>query len=279
MNKIVVLGAKGMLGGELMKVFGNGAVGWDRGEADITEFENLKFKIQNLKPAAVINCAAFNDVDTAETRQDLVFRLNAEAVKNLAKISEGLNIPLVHFSTNYVFDGEKGEYTESDQPNPQSAYAKSKYQGELELRKNCKKYYLIRTAVLFGPKGESGASKKSFVELILDKSAKNDTIKAVYDQVNSVTYAKDLAAAVKQLLDKNYPYGIYHLANSGRASWYDFAREIFHITGKDAKIIPVASSEFPRPAPRPQKSVLANTKFPALRPWQEALKEFLNQEL
>lgn len=264
-----------MLGGELMKAFGSGAVGWDRGDFNITVATDLRLKIKDLSPKVVINCVAYNDVDGAEEKPEVAFKLNAEAVGELARVCKDLGIPLVHFSSNYIFDGEKGEYKESDLPDPQSVYAKSKYQGEQELIKNTDKYYLIRTAVIFGTKGESELSKKSFVELMLDLSKKSDTIKAVNDEVNSVTYVKDLAAAVKALLAQNLPYGTYHITNSGQASWHDFAQEIFIITGKKVAVVPVPSTDFPRKASRPKKSVLINTKLPPFRPWQEALREFL----
>jgi dTDP-4-dehydrorhamnose reductase len=276
MDKILILGAKGMLGCRLMSVFEGAAIGWDREDADVMKTEDLRLKIIDLKPTAIINCVAFNDVDGAEEKKDFAFLLNAQVPGNLAKICAELNIPLVHFSTNYVFDGKVGEYRETDIPNPKSVYAQSKYQGELEVAKNIQKYYIIRTALLFGPKGESELSKKSFVDIMLDKAGNSDSIKAVSDEVNSLTYAADLAASVAVLLHDNRAFGTYHIVNSGNASWYDFAKEIFAIIGKTVNLIPVPSTEFPRKAPRPKKSVLINTKFHELRPWQEALREFLS---
>lgn len=260
-----------------MKVFGDDAVGWDRGNADVADFADLKSKIFNLKslPEAIINCVAYNDVEASEDNQDLAFKLNAEVPKNLAIICKQLEIPLVHFSTNYVFDGEKGEYTETDLPNPLSAYAKSKRQGELEVVSKADKYYIVRTALLFGPKGESKLSKKSFVEVMFALSEKNSDIKVISDEINSITYAVDLAAQVKLLLEQGKPYGIYHITNSGSGSWYDFAKEIFAITGKKINLIPISLADFPRKAKRPKKTVLLNTKLPQLRNWKEALKEFL----
>lgn len=276
MENILILGAKGMLGGQLKNKFPQ-AIGWDREDVNVLDFEDLKSRILSLqpKPQAVINCVAFNDVDGAEEKQDIAFALNADYVGKLAAFCKEQDIILVHFSSNYVFNGEKGEYAESDTPNPQSIYGQSKYRGEQEAGQNSDKYYLVRTAVLFGPKGESEASKKSFVDLMLQLSEKNATIKAVNDEVNSLTYAVDLAGTVKYLLETKQPYGIYHVTNSGQASWYDFAGEIFKITKKEVEVVPVPSSEFPRKAKRPSKSVLLNTKLPALRTWQEALREFL----
>lgn len=266
-----------MLGGQLLKVFGENSVGWDREEMDVTSFADLRFKIKDLSPAAVINCVAYNDVDGAEEKGELAYLLNEDVPANLSEICNALNIPLVHFSTNYVFGQGAGEYKEDSEPSPNSVYAKSKLAGELAVVKTSKSYYVIRTAVLFGPKGESGLSKKSFVDIMLDLAAKTDTIKAVQDEVNSLTYAPDLARAVKVLLDYKHPYGTYHFTNSGTASWYDLAKEIFKITRKEIKLLPVSAKEFPRKASRPVKSVLINTKFIEFRPWQEALEEFLGQ--
>lgn len=268
-----------MLGGQLKGVFGNGAIAWDREECDVLDYRNLARKIKGLggSLSAVINCAAYNNVDGAETDRQTAFKLNAEFVGELAAICKENGISLVHFSSNYVFDGRLGEYSESDRPNPESVYAQSKFQGEQELQKNGGNFYLVRTAVLFGPKGESPKAKPSFVDLMLDLSKKADTIKAVSDEINSITYARDLAAAVKTLLEEKYPYGIYHLVNSGCASWYELAGEIFRIAGKTANLVPIHSSEYPRPARRPQKSVLLNTKFPPLRPWREALREYMQR--
>jgi dTDP-4-dehydrorhamnose reductase len=275
MEKVLILGYKGMLGGELMKVFGNEAVGWDREDIDATATEDLRLKIKDLSPGIVINCVAYNDVDGAEQNQDSAFKLNSDVPENLAKICKELGIILVHFSTNYVFDGQKGEYAETDAPSPLSVYAKSKYQGELAVQKNCEKFYLIRTAVLFGPKGQSEKSKKSFVDIMLGLALKESQVKVINDEINSFTYAVDLAQAVKLLLVQDRPFGIYHLTNSGLASWYDLAKEIFKIKNIKIELLPVLSSEFPRKAIRPKKSVLLNTKFLALRPWQEALSDFL----
>jgi dTDP-4-dehydrorhamnose reductase len=160
-------------------------------------------------------------------------------------------------------------------PSPLSVYARSKFGGEQRIAEAGAHAYIVRTAVIFGPKGESDLSKKSFVDLMRDLSEKRDTIQAVSDEINSVTYAPDLAAATKDLLDGLPEPGIYHLTNRGSASWFDLAREIFRITGKAINLVPVPSTHFPRKALRPPKAVLYNTKLPELRPWQEALKEFL----
>lgn len=277
MPQILILGAKGTLGQQLAALYPR-AVCWDREEVDVLDFASLERAIRSLpQPCeAVINCVAFNDVDGAEDKPDAAISLNADFPGRLAALCRSLGVPLVHYSTNYVFDGVKGEYAEEDSPSPISVYARSKEGGERVVASATPMHYIVRTAVIFGPKGASDASKKSFVDIMLALSEMRSTIRAVADEINSVTYAPDLAAATKGLLDSKAPFGIYHLTNSGQASWYDMACEIFRIAGRDhLQVEPVPSSAFPRKAHRPPTAVLMNTKAPFLRSWQDALAEFL----
>ena len=279
MDGAVILGYEGTLGHQLERLF-PGAVLWDREDVDVTDFPRLEGKLRQLDPApaVVINCIAFNDVDGAEDRPDAAFGLNAEYVGRLAGVCNEQNALLVHYSTNYVFDGLGGEYAEEDAPNPLSIYAKSKWRGEELALENASRCYVIRTAVLFGPKGRSALSKKSFVDVMLDLSARTDTIRAVADEVNSVTYAPDLARATKALIDSGAATGIYHLTNSGRASWFELASEIFQLTGRRIQMEAVPSSAFPRKAQRPARAVLRSTKTAPLRSWQAALREYLENQ-
>jgi dTDP-4-dehydrorhamnose reductase len=255
------------------------ATGWDREDVDVLDFPALRAHVAALGfvPEAVVNCVAFNDVDGAEDRPQHALALNAEFPGALARFTRELGIPLVHYSTNYVFDGVQGDYVETDAPAPLSVYGHSKWAGERRIVQAGGQCYIVRTAVIFGPKGESDLSKKSFVDLMRDLSATRDTIHAVADEVNSVTYAPDLAAATSGLLDRLPAPGIYHVTNSGGASWFDLAREIFRITGKPINVLPVASTHFPRKALRPPKAILHNTRLPPFRPWQAALAEFLGR--
>jgi dTDP-4-dehydrorhamnose reductase len=272
----LILGAKGTLGGQLMQLYPE-AVGWDREEIDVLDFPALCAQVVGLgqAPDAIINCVAFNDVDGAEDRPEAAIALNGSFPGRLAQLSAELDVPLVHYSTNYVFDGVQGEYDEAARPAPLSVYGRSKHRGEQLIAESGGTYYIVRTAVLFGPKGASDLSKKSFVDLMLDLSAKRDTIQAVSDEINSITYAPDLAAATRDLLANAPPAGIYHVANAGGVSWFDFAREIFRIAGRQVTVVPVPSTHFPRKATRPAKAILLNTKLPPHRPWQAALEEFL----
>ena len=275
-RRVLVLGAKGTLGGQLMRLYPE-ATGWDRDDVDVLDPSALRGRLDGLGfvPDAVVNCAAFNDVDGAEDRPEQAFALNAEFPGRLALWTKQKGVPLVHFSTNYVFDGARGEYRESDAPAPLSAYGRSKWRGEQLVADYGGRCYVVRTAVIFGPRGESELSKKSFVELMLLLAAKRDTIEAVADEINSLTYAADLAAGTRDLLAAAPPAGIYHVTNGGDASWYDFAREIFRVAGKSTTVLPVPSTRFPRKAKRPPRAVLLNTLLPPLRPWQEALADFL----
>jgi dTDP-4-dehydrorhamnose reductase len=275
-RRVLVLGAKGTLGGQLMRLYPE-ATAWDREDVDVLDSSALEARLDDLPslPLAVVNCVAFNDVDGAEDRPEQAFALNAEFPGRLAQWTKEKGVPLVHYSTNYVFDGARGEYRESDTPAPLSAYGRSKWRGEQLVAQHGGQWYVVRTAVIFGPKGESELSKKSFVDIMLELAAKRDTIEAVADEVNSVTYAADLAAGTRALLEAAPPSGIYHVTNSGNASWFDFAREIYRIKGKSTTVLPVPSNRFPRKAKRPARAILLNTQLPPLRPWQEALADFL----
>ena len=275
-RRVLILGSKGTLGEQLIQLYPE-AVGWDREDIDVLDYPSLRAKIGSLGfiPDAIVNCVAFNDVDGAEDRPAQAFALNADFVGELAGYAKDMRVPLVHYSTNYVFDGVQGEHAEADPPAPLSVYGRSKWRGEQLAAASGACCYVVRTAVIFGPKGSSDLSKKSFVDIMLDLSAKRDSIQAVSDEINSLTYSPDLAAGTHHLLEALPLPGIYHLANSGAASWFDFAQEIFRIAGKNVTVLPVPSSHFPRKAARPLRAILLNTKLPPLRPWKAALAEFL----
>lgn len=267
-----------MLGSSLGKVFPD-AIGFSRSDFDATNYqallEYITAAVKKNNISTVINCLAYNNVDGAETYQHEAWTINAELPGEIAKICESLGLPLVHFSTNYVFDGRQELYDESSSPHPLSYYGQTKYAGELAVRQYARQSYIIRTSVLFGRLGSSSSSKKSFVDLMLDLSQKNATIKAVNDEVNSITFVDDLARFTTLVITTLPAFGIYHGVNAGHGSWFDLAQEIFTITNKKVTLVPVPAREFVRAAVRPQRAVLSNTKLPPLRPWQEALREFL----
>jgi len=275
--KIIIIGAQGMLGQELAKVFQKDEpLLWDLPQLDITDKDRVEQKIFKERPDIIINAAAYNDVDGAEKNETLANKINGYAVGYLAKAINVVRGILVHYSTDYVFKGDNKEgYIEENQPNPQSAYARSKYLGEQELQKNIKKFYLIRLSRLFGQAAISQNAKKSFIDQMLELAKTKSEINVVNEELSCPTYALDLANQTKLIIKNQRPFGIYHVTNSGACTWYDLAKEIFTIKKIDVKLNPVSSDFFPRLAKRPKYSVLINTKLPALRSWQEALREYL----
>jgi len=276
--KVVILGSKGMLAQDLNLVFKEEhPVLMDKEELDITNEQEVKKTLLDLKPDLILNAAAYTNVDQAEKNKNLAFRINGQAVGYLARVAAKIKAVLVHFSTDYVFSGKKKEgYKEDDQPkNPLNIYGASKLAGEREILKTKNlKYYLARISWLFGPSGRRG-EYKNFVETIINLAKKNQEIKVVNDQFGKPSYSRDIAQGVKYLLDNHLPSGIYHLPNEPLTTWYNFAKKIIEIKGLKTKIIPCLSKEFKTLAARPKYSALLNTKFPLQRNWQRALKEYL----
>jgi dTDP-4-dehydrorhamnose reductase len=270
--KTIIIGVKGMLGQELAKTFQDwNPICWDQAEIDIADKEDVNEKISEVKPDLVINAAAYTNVDGAETNRDLAMKVNGYGVGNLAEACKKVNAILIHYSTDYVFDGKKQKgYKEDDHPeNPINVYGESKLLGEKLLQENTDRFYLIRLSWLFGEFG------RNFVETMLTLGQKNEIIKVVNDQRGKPTFAFDLAKKTRSLVEENFPFGIYHITNEDACSWYEFAKEIFKITENKVEVTPVSSEEFPTAAKRPNWSILVNTKLPLSRPWQKALEEYL----
>src|SRR3989344_8369545 len=225
--KVLVLGARGMLGQELVKVFyDKEIIAWDRDDLNITNQKQVFEKIKEVKPDIILNAAAYNAVDLAEEDKDSAFAVNAEAVKHLALVSKEIGAIFVHFSTDYVFEGiKKDGYKEEGVINPQSVYARSKAKGEEYLREIGGKYYLIRLSRLFGRPGIGDGSKKSFVDMILNLAKEKEALEIIDEELSSPTYAPDLAKLTKEIVANKMPYGIYHGANGGSCTWYEFAQE------------------------------------------------------
>ncbi len=277
----MLLGSNGTLGEELAKIFsGNDLFLFTRKSLDILDYDFVKNKIEKINPDIIINASAHTNLDAAEgDEKEIAFNVNAYAVENIAKLASANNSIFIHFSTDYIFDGEKkSEYTEEDKANPINIYGESKYLGEKLIIKNSKKYYIIRLSRLFGKLGKSDKSKKNFIDIMLQTPKEVKELEVGDSLTSKFTYTKDLAGAVKKLIEKKYQFGIYHLTNEGTCTFYDFAKEIFKIKGVDIKVKPVDSSKFLRPAKIPKNSPLKNTKFPKLRSWKEALKEYLMEE-
>lgn len=280
---IVIIGKNGMLGQDLVKVFGKAVgaenvVALDKEEIDITDMDVVTRVLDELHPGTVINAAAYNDVDACEEEAGfaIAMKVNGQGPAHLAEYCAAVDIPFVHYSSDYVFSGDATEpYTEDATPDPQSNYARSKRVGEEHVLAAGGKSYVVRTCRLFGAPGASGGSKESFVDLMLRLSEGRDTLEVVDEEVASPTYTPDLAAQTLVMLAGKYQPGIYHMVNEGSCTWYEFAQEIFRLTNKEITLTPVGADAFPRPAARPAFSVLHNTKFPPLRSWQEALAAYI----
>lgn len=279
---VLIFGSAGMLGQSLMDTFPD-AIGLDRDGIDITDATEVENIITELKPAVVINAAAFNDVDTCETEAGFAaaMELNGVAPGTIAAACAQRGIIFVHFSTNYIFAGDRAEgYGENDKPAPVNRYGESKLAGERAVAKAMgdRRYYIIRTSKLFGRPGSSVAAKRSFFDTMLQLSATKQELQAVDDELGNFTYTPDLARFTKELIDNERPAGIYHGVNGHPVTWYEGARILFDISGWSGRLTPVDASVFPRPAQRPRFGTLLNTKGPELRDFEEALKEFLSKE-
>lgn len=284
MKKILIIGAKGMLGQALEKVFSSSldyaVTSWDKDSIDIANETQVETLILEEQPEVIINCAALNKVDLIENDEQIfeqAKKINGFGPKYLAQVAKKIDAVFVQYVTDYVFDGEKGEYVETDETNPISKYGISKELGEKNVQKIGGKYYLIRISKLFGEPGSSEGAKSSFFQLMLNLAQEKKKLKVVNEEKSRFTYVPDLAQATKELIEKKYPFGIYHLTNEGSATWYEGARKLFELAGnKKIKLVPVSSAEFPTVAKRPRSSVLLNTKFPKLRNYEQALKEWLD---
>ena len=274
--KILITGSNGMLGHDLREVLkdNHDLVLTTSKTLDITDKKQVMDFIGDSKPDIVINSAAYTDVDGCEENRDLAYAVNGEGVRNLALACREVDCALLHISTDYVFDGTaRDPIAEDGEIGPISVYGKSKLEGEKAILEILDKYFIVRTAWLYGING------KNFPKTMLELAENHSEITVVYDEVGTPTYTPDLAYGISQLIETD-KYGIYHLTNSGSCSWCEFSRLIFEIADKDVKVIPVTASEFARPAPRPSYSVLENKNwidngFKPLRDYKEAIREYI----
>lgn len=281
-RKILVLGSKGMLGQELVRVFregGHRVTGWDFGDIDVTDTADTHGKIVALRPDIILNAVAYNAVDSCEEDENefgKAWRLNAEVPGELAEIAREIGAAFVHYSTDYVFDGEQttGGYAEDSEPRPVSRYGESKYVGEKSVMSVGGRCYVVRLSKLFGMPAVSASAKKSFFAKMEEVAREKGAVSAVDDEMGCFTYAPDLAEASYALVLDEAPSGVYHLVNEGVATWYGALSEYFRIAGVEAEVVPVSGDAFPRPARRPKDSTLRNTKRPVLRDYREALRSF-----
>lgn len=267
--KILVTGAKGMLGQDLCPILEDEnfeVLETDIDNLDITNIKNIEDILTANNPDYVIHCAAYTNVDKAEEDKETAFKINAEGTENLATICDKLDIPIIYISTDYVFDGtKKGKYLPNESTNPINVYGESKLAGEKAVQK-CKKYYIARTSWLYGHHG------KNFVETMISLKDKEE-LKVVDDQIGCPTWTVELSNGIVKLITEEMPYGIYQICGSGHTSWYGFAQKIFELSNLNVNLKPCTTEEFPRAAKRPKNSIMENNKM--CRKWETALKEYL----
>lgn len=276
--KIMVSGAGGQLGQDVVnqsRARGYDTLPYTSGALDITDSAAVHEIVTRNRPHAIINCAAYTVVDQAERDWKRAFMVNGLGVRNLALAARTCDAILVHYSTDYVFDGQvQRPYTVVDHPRPISRYGESKLLGEQMVQNHASRYFLIRTSWVFG------TGNTNFARKVLEWSREKSELKVVDDQIASPTYTFDLARATLDLI-KTEAYGLYHITNSGSCSRYAWARYILDATGWNGTILPAKSAEFPTPARRPAYSVLDNFGFPeivgySLPPWEESCRVYLN---
>lgn len=295
--RIVLIGAKGMLARKVAEKASEQytLIPLDLPEFDITDRTLVLDQISSLRPQVIINCAAFTQVDRCETEEVLANKVNGEAVGFLAEAAKTVDATLVHISTDYVFSGEQTRpYCEDDPTGPQSAYGRSKLLGEQAiLSSGLEKYFIVRTSWLYGPGGNN------FVETMIRLAKEREALRVVADQVGSPTYTDDLAEAIFNLLSlvgaphpsrltTHRPFGLYHFADEGQCSWYEFAEEIIALARKHGepvvtqRIVPITTADYPLPAKRPAYSVLSKEKYKTatgarIPDWRESLRTYFQE--
>lgn len=280
-KKVIVTGCNGQLGRAINQFYKNNSevelINTDVAELDITDIEKTLELVKSVQPYAIINCAAHTGVDACETQLDLAYQINAVGPRNLSIAAAQTNAKMVHISTDYVFAGDaKTPYIEFDKTNPQGAYGRTKLQGEEFVKQFADKFFIIRTAWLYG-------DGKNFVRTMLRLSETNEEVKVVGDQVGSPTSTAELVKIINQLIWTDN-YGVFHGTCEGQCSWAEFAEEIFRLAGKSTKVKAITTSEYNAPAARPAYSVLENymlkltTNYTAAD-WKEAIAEYIKSEL
>ncbi|HEY2961155.1 MAG TPA: dTDP-4-dehydrorhamnose reductase [Pyrinomonadaceae bacterium] len=278
---MLITGAAGMVGRAVRKFCeqsGDTVLAYDHKQLDIADDEKVRRLVSSNKPDAIINCAAWTDVDGCESNVERAFAANARGPENLAAASRDVNAVFVTISTDYVFDGFKeGFYTQEDRPNPQSVYGRAKLEGEQRAQEANKASIIVRSGFIFGPGG------KNFLSTITDRARKHEPIKAISDSYGTPTYARDLAKRLRELAQLGHPE-IFHVANSGDgASYLEFAREAIRFAGLgEPEIEEVLTASLNRPAPRPQNSRLrclysAGLGLVSLPDWRDSLRQFAKE--
>ena len=272
-SRVLITGAQGQLGQALQRQYADHEVtAWDLQDLDITQFEEVRKALDQLRPHIVINAAAFTQVDEAEVKQDAAYRGNALGPRNLAVVTNDLGMTLIHFSTDYVFDGQQNRpYHEFDCTNPLGVYGHSKLAGEEAVRVANPRHFIVRTAWLYHTVGRNFPST-------ICRMADREVVKVVSDQYGSPTFAPHLAQAVCQLGETD-AFGTYHMAGTGGTSWYELAQTLYQALDIQTSVVPIATAQFPRPARRPSYAVLTSLQDPLIKlpPWEEGVRDFASQ--
>jgi dTDP-4-dehydrorhamnose reductase len=272
--KILITGSQGQLGRELSEILlvrGHEVVALSRRDLDVSDPDAVDQRIEDYSPELVINAAAYTNVDACETEEELAYLINALGPRNLAQTCERRGCELLHVSTNYVFDGRNERaYEPFDLPNPISAYGRTKLAGEEYVKHLSSRWYIVRSAGVYG-------EGHNFVRTMLRVAREREVLKVKDDEFISPTYARDLGEGIAEVVETGL-YGLYHLTNSGSCSWHEFSREIVSLCGIEVQVVPVPSSEYPLPAPRPVNGVLSALGSSPLRHWREALADYLKKE-
>jgi dTDP-4-dehydrorhamnose reductase len=274
--KLLITGAAGMLGSDIggaAEQAGHDVVRLAREELDITDVDAVQQAMTAERPDALVNCAAWTDVDGAEGDLQGAMDVNATGAANLAAATAAIGCKLIHPSTDYVFDGTKTEpYVESDEPRPLSVYGQSKLAGEIEVANLNSRHFIVRSSWLFGTRG------RNFVETMLMFAQDHDEVLVVKDQVGCPTYTGHLAEGLVRLVEWS-DYGVHHITGGGECSWYEFALEIFEQAGLECRVLSATTDMLGRPAPRPAYAVLGTERDPAIQlpHWREGLAAFLTE--
>jgi dTDP-4-dehydrorhamnose reductase len=277
MDRVLIVGAAGMLGGDLLEVFQARyeCIGADLPDFDITDCEQTIETITRINPGVVVNLAAFTQVDQCESDTDRAYKVNSEGAKYVALGCQAVGARCVYLSTDYVFDGlGNTPYGEDDPPHPLSIYGRSKLRGEEYLRQIAPQALIIRSSWLFSERGTN------FVKTVIRLAQEKRDLEMVNDQTGSPTYTRDLSRAIYSLISMNQ-CGIFHVTNSGSCTWFDFARRILRQIGSSLRLIPISTAQCARPAPRPSYSVLNQAKLYSLTgimmpPWEDALSRCIS---
>ncbi len=281
--KVAVIGANGQLGSDIFKILKNNfqdVFPLTHDDIEVSNIDSVRNALLSIKPEFIINTSAFHNVPLCEKEPEKAYLVNVKGVENLSTISNEINATLIHFSTDYVFDGEKRTpYIEDDKPNPLNVYAKTKLEGELKIKEIAEKYYILRVAGLYG-ETPSRVKGYNFVTLMLKLSKEKDELRVVDDEFTTPTWTKEIALQVLKIIEELPPFRLYHATAEGECSWFEFAKEIFNIAGMDVNLKPALAGEFSTEVKRPKYSVLENKflkeyKINIFRHWKEELRDYL----